>query len=394
MSQMLASYGGAPVRLNRMLRFTICTVMLVSATLTLVSCSGSESALTFERILSVIPDTPDTRSWVAINDYARMRQEFKITVPGRNSTGDLYDLRNLNSEPQHLQFATTPGFFHGDGYVSYSLAALNNLGIDFQSIDQDVEARHPPRMIDILRGRFDPENTKQTLTVSAKNSPPLIEKYSGNTVYSWGEDYEINLAKRLTPPVYDNLGRGGRFIIQRDYLFRTMDTPTIKLIVDTQAGKHSSLSDVNEYRLMAQELSSLGALSALLSSQTQSLDNMTRLLRASDNLSAQEVEKLLTQGPKLLRYQTIAIGIAKDENGFYALVILVHEDDKAAAKNVTLLRQRIQETTNLYGTPWTSMISSSSITNHGRVLIAKLYGDMARAWLQWYIMSDPLVLRE
>ncbi len=94
-------------------------------------------------------------------------------------------------------------------------------------------------------------------------------------------------------------------------------------------------------------------------------------------------------------YQTIALGIAKDEEGLYALIILVHTDKQTAAKNVNLLQRRIGETNSFFANNnWTFMIPSSSITSHGRVLMAKLYGNIGRKWLGWYVKVDPLVLHE
>jgi hypothetical protein len=387
------------MRINKALRFSVSAVMLAMIALTSVSCSGPESSQTFERILSVIPDTPDTREWVAINDYARMRQEFQIDAPSTNATVEeqkeyLFELLKWPNPTERLQVAASPGFVNDAKYLEYNLKAMHNLGLGFWSIDQDAEAGLPPAMLDILKGRFDLEKTRQALAVSAKDDPPSIETYGGNTIFSWGGDNEINLQKSLMPPVYDFIGRGGRFVVQRDYAFRTTETPGIKLLIDTQNGKHASLSDVSEFQLMAQELSSLGALSALLTNRTQSIDFARSILSASGQYKAQDVEKLLAQEPRLLRYQTIALGMAKDEKGPYALIILVHADDPAAAKNVTLLRQRIEKTSSLNGSPWTSIISSSSVTSHGRVLTAKLYGYIARNWLSWYYQVDPLVLHE
>ncbi|MBI2830448.1 MAG: hypothetical protein HYX81_04735 [Chloroflexi bacterium] len=386
------------MRLNKALSFIACLVMLVIA-LPASSCSSPSSSGTFEKLLSVIPDTPGTREFVAINDYARMRQEFQIAAPAADATVDeemeyLSTLFKWNNAYERFDVAEFPGFFGAMRYPAFVLQAMHNLGIGYGSIDQEAKAGPQPVTFEIWKGRFDPGKTRQRLTISSKDNPPEIEEYSGNTLYTWGKDYLPDLEKRFAPPAYDHLGRGGRFIVQSNYAFRDTGTPEIKLLVDTQNGKHSSLSDVTEFRLMARELSSLGAVSALLTNQTQSVNNVKRWLIGSSQLGTQEVEKLLGQGPKLLRYQTIALAMAKDEKGLYAVIILVHEDDQTASKNVALLSRRIQETTLLDGSPWTRRISSSSITSRGRVLTAKLYGGGANAWRRLYWEASPLVLHE
>lgn len=387
------------MRKNKAQRFVTCVAILTFVVLTSLSCSESESSTTFEQILSVIPDTPDTREWVALSDYTQLREDFQISALESNTTVEqekLY-LREILKHPDETgrpipAVVTCPGLFDHAGYFEYSMEQLHNLGLGFWSIEQEVEAGHPPDIIDILKGHFNPENTWQTLAVSAKDDPPSTETYGGNTIFCWGKDHEINLIKRLTPPVYDYLGRGGRFVIQNDYVFRSFTTAGIKLLLDTQNDEHTSLFDVSEYRLMARELSSQGAIAAILSNQTQNLDDVRR--RLTEQYDIQQVDDLLAQEPRLVRYETIALGYAKDDKGFYSLIILVHENSQAAAKNVSLLSQRIEETNSLYGSPWASMISSSSISSDGRVLTAKLYGNISRNWLNWYYLPDPLVLHE
>jgi hypothetical protein len=44
----------------------------------------------------------------------------------------------------------------------------------------------------------------------------------------------------------------------------------------------------------------------------------------------------------------MALGIAKDKQGLYALIILVHADNETASNNVNLLKRRIEETNSIY----------------------------------------------
>jgi len=300
------------MRTNKALRFIVYLAILTFVALTSVSCSDSESSQTFEQILSVIPDTPNTREWVAMSDYTQLREDFQISVLESNATivqEKLY-LKEILKHPGETgrpvpAVATCPGLFDHAAYFEYSLEQLHNLGLGFWSIEQEAEAGHPPEIFDILRGHFDPENTQQTLAVSAKDDPPYIETYGGNTIFSWGGDHEISLIKRLSPPVYDHLGRGGRFVIQNDYVFRSFTTAGIKLLIDTQNDKHKSLFDVTEFRLMARELSSQRAIAAFLTNQTQNIDDVRR--RLTEQYDMQNVDDLLGQEPKLVRYETIAL---------------------------------------------------------------------------------------
>jgi hypothetical protein len=307
------------------------------------------------------------------------------------------DLYSLDGLEKILTFAATVGFVNNNSsYLLQSLEALSRMELGYWSIDQEVSAGWPPINLSIIKGRFDAEKSQQALVESAKDDPPVVETYNENTIYSWGGDNEINLGKRLTPPAYDMLGRGGRFLFQKEFAIRTNQTSTIKQVLDAQKGSQPSLAEATEFALIAKELSSYGAMSAYLSNQTQSFDLIRDLLAASSQSKTEDLDKYLAQGPILLPYQTIGLGIAKDEKGLYGLIILVHADEQTATKNGSLLKQRIEETSSfLTSVKWTTMFPDYYLTSHGRVLTAKLYGaNIGRDWLSWYFERDPLVVHE
>ena len=386
---------------NKGLLLAVSTIFLASLVSTLISCAGSSPGV-FEQILSVIPDTESNRAMVAINDYVQMQKQLKIDAPRKDAAPDeqftfIKDLYSLDGLEKTLTLAATIGFINNNSsYLLNSLESMRNMEIGYWLIDQEASAGWPPINMSIIKGRFNPEKSQQTLVESAKDDPPNIETYNENTIYSWGGDNEINLGKRLGPPAYDMLGRGGRFVFQNDFVFRTNQTPTMKLILDAQTDKNDSLAEAAEFSLIAKELSSHGAMSAYLTNQTQSFEITRDLLAASSQNKTEDIDKYLAQGPILLPYQTIGLGIAKDEKGLYGLIILVHVDAQTAAQNVGLLQQRIDQTSSFFANvKWTSIFSNSSIISQGRVLTAKLYGpDIGRNWLAWYFNHDPLILHE
>jgi hypothetical protein len=356
--------------------------------------------------LSVIPNTDSNRFSVVINDYVQMRKQFQINALYTDATDDeqIAYIQNLISMGRNgdmtgrlLAPGAQIGFISGYAYLQLGIGLLRNLGLGYWMIDQEAQAGWPPINFSIVKGTFDPEKTRQALAVSAKNDPPTIETYLENEIYSWGkEDYALDLTKVLAPPVYDNLGRGGRFVFQDNYAFRANGMPEIKLVLDAQNGRQTSLADNKDYKLLAQELSSQNAMCAMLSTNTQTISSVKDSLYSYWSGKPEDLDKYLAQGPKLLPYQTMALGLSKDEKGLYAIIVLVHADNETAAKNESLLKQRIEETNSiLYSKKWTTFFSSSSITSRGRVLMAKLYGDnVCRMWIQWYYQNDPLILHE
>jgi hypothetical protein len=360
--------------------------------------SVKKSSTTFEALLSLIPDTPETRNFVAINDYAKMRTLFQISVPGINATPEQqYNyLLNLFMADRHMWNPLAGMAFFGESYWgldAQSLMKMNNIGLNMADVDQEVDVGCPPRNSRIIKGTFNPQNTRNCLAVIAKNDPPSIEMYGNNQVFSWGEDYKTNLRKADTAPVYDSLGRGGRFVFQDSYSFMTKGTDEIKLLIDTQNGKHRSLAEAKEFILLAQELYMQGTLTAVLSNRTQALASLPSEVR----------EKVQSQVTRLLPYQALGAGEAKDEKGAYILVILVHADDQTAARNIALLQRRINETTSSFsGNPWTYYFSSNTITSKENVLIGKLYMRISSNMVRHFVpygngpmnIIEPLLLSD
>ncbi len=282
------------------------------------------------------------------------------------------------------------------------------------SVDQSLLAGVGPQQWEVLRGRFNPDATEQALSAcSGECIPPDVrEEYQGVTFYSWGEDFKGNLRARLKPPAFDKQGRGGRVAVQDQYIFRTLWTDGMKGLIDASLGHHPSLADAEEFRLMAKELSELGAYSIFLSNDTQSmsdLDSLTvtltgepgaydwlvnddemrrkykvffwdsggRSVRVQLDSPLEEVQQIrqgLQQSP-LRPYQAFGTGRGLDADGRYIGVVLVHTNEELAGENAALLRQRIEETLNLaHSKPWreTVDLESMEIRAEGRLLLARL----------------------
>ena len=44
--------------------------------------------------------------------------------------------------------------------------------------------------------------------------------------------------------------------------------------------------------------------------------------------------------------------------------------------------------------PWQDRVDSMEIRTEGRVLTARLYGNIGRSWQDWFILGDHLLLHE
>ena len=304
----------------------------------LIACSGSDKVSVFEELLSKIPDTEGNRQYIIVNDYATAREMFGISLPGQDAGEDeLAEYFNALLYSSGAGLTTGP-FISGLNPQSLPLDHMKFLAFDARNVDQTVSAGIPPRELEIVRGRFDPNATGRALASCSECPPPDLEKHLDLEFYSWGEDLAIKIISRFSPPAFDSLGRGGRIAVQEGYVFRTVETPGMKAVIQVQKGLRDSLGDVAEFQLVAGGLSELGAFGAFISNQSHSTETLRQALSQRDfEVIRPELEKF----PMLRPYQVFATGIGKDETGRYMALVLVHHDADSATENIEQLKKRI-----------------------------------------------------
>ncbi len=346
----------------------------------------------YEGLLGTIPDTPELRREVYINDYALVRQIFDIPLPGpgddEDALAEFYErlpptgFEGEADDPPVRGFGAISFFGPFNRFRNITAENLQHLAFDVRSMDQSIVAFALPATLDVVRGRFDPQATGKALESCSECEPPSREEYGGVSYYSWGGDYADNPQLRFAPPAFDEIGRGGRIAVLDEYVFRTLGTSDMKALIDAGLNGGASLADVEEFRLLAGGMSRLGAYTMLLSDDVEVWDAASYAAKG---------------GPWLSPYEAFATGAGKDENGHYMALVLVHAADASAEENVGLLRRIIEEEGSVLGdTLWSDYIDvgRSEIHAEGRVLRAKLRGGFANNWRDWVIQRDGLILHE
>ena len=232
-------------------------------------------------------------------------------------------------------------------------------------MNQSVIAGIPPNVVEIIRGRFDPQTADKVLMDCSDCPSPNLDEYRDVQFYSWGEDYSTDHRRRFTPPAFDELGRGSRIAVLDSYVLRAFATPDMESLIDANSNKVDSLADVDEFRSLVDSMSRLGAYSMLLSDEV-------------DHWKLDEYEyayEVRNMGPWLHPYEAYAVGIGRDDSGNYATLALFHTDDDSAEENVERLRRIIEEESSVIGgRPWSEIIDvdRSEVNADGRILLAKL----------------------
>ena len=350
----------------------------------------------FEKLLGVIPDTPNTRKSVMINDYAAVRAVFGIPLPGPEA-----------GEPAIQEYiigilgpATMAHLTQGPFITGISGEAMGNprreyLAFDSRNVDQSVEAGIGPFILEVAWGRFDPDATGRALASCSECPPPDIVTHNDVSFYSWGGDGQGSLRERHGPPAFDHLGRGGRISVSSEYVYRTVETPGMKALIDSRAGDGQSLADVEEFRLLGRAMSSLGAYAAFFSNQTHKVttvpDDRSIIVTAPD--LHQKLIAEIGDSSLLLPYLAFSTGVGRDGTGRYMALALVHGDAESAEENGRRLEKRVRGNPELKA--WMDGLEEYTSRVEGRVLSVMLRGDgPASKWKSLSLTITPLIPHE
>ena len=390
----------------------ILALMVLAAAIGAACDSAEPSA--YEALLGTIPDTPRTRWAVSIYDYALVRQMFDIPLPGPEDGEDALEEYYAYDPP----FEGLGDVFPALGGIGLSFfdpfsrdsnqihQNFQHLAFDVRNIDRIVlaYAELPPEhegttlsQMEVIQGRFDPQASDAALSTCSECPAPSREEHRGIPFYSWGEDYALDRDMQFKPPAFDEFGRGGRIAVMDEYLFRSLGTSEMQTLIDTHLNEEPSLAEVEEFRLLANAMSQLGAYFMILSDDAEVWDIseiVITLVEGHHHVDIDRVRQEIAElGPWLRPYDAYATGAGKDEDGSYIALALVHADDASAEENVGLLHRRIEEGSSFFWRiPWSDVIDVGrlEIKAEGLLLLAKLRG-FARSWSDWLLSLDPLI---
>ena len=350
--------------------------------------TSSEQGEPFFDLMKLIPLTEDSRSIVSFNGYRLAREANGIQAPAEDASDQ--DLEGYLRELGSTGLAAGPWI---SGFTRESMAQLEQkyLGFGVVDVERSILAGEPPYTLEAVSGRFDPETTDASLAACAECDKPEIQEHLGVKFYSWGEDYKPDLKKRLQPPAYDVLGRGGRIAVLDSVVFRTLGTAGMRSLIRTYGGNGDSLADDPDLALAAGALQNLGVYSALLAGDVERFTGPLDSL-----LSPEERDQLqMEAGTTSEKYSVLGAGVAKDSDGFVTILVLVYEDEGAASRNVQDFEERLANGRSmLTGQPWTEYFPEGEVWNDGRALIARLRTEHPRIWEQMVLSVDSLLWQE
>lgn len=390
-----------------LLRWVVAALALLAVAA--IGCSGEggadnndhDAGSVWLELLGQFPNTEETRYLVVMNDYARVREQFGIELPGGDVSDDEFVdyLRGLMGVGEATDDA------HRTGLVPSRLTGLQELplspadlrtmvGFSFLDVDQDAEAIAPDGMYYVLRGRFATEEIDAAVRRDPEFGEGLNERSHGGMAYYsqpvFRQDLEIPL----------QVSAGHHFVADEEYVRWSGPTESpadIERMIDIVAGDQQSLADVEAFQLLAQGLGQLDTFTAAFAAHTDrmSLSSVANVLTGIDfTESAFEAAKReLRDEPLMHPFEAFATGSGFDDNGAFLGVVVVHADGATAQENVGRLEERIDAGTSLLRAErWSELIDDTQITTDGRLLIAKLYTSDVDLWQDIGFSGESLLM--
>ncbi len=359
------------------------------------STTSSEQGGPFFDLMKLIPLTKDSRSIVSFNGYRLAREANGIQAPAQDASDQ--DLEEYLRELGSTGLAAGPWI---SGFTRESMTQLEQkyLGFGVVDVERSILAGEPPYTLEAVSGGFDPETTDASLAACTECDKPEVQEHLGVKFYSWGEDYKPDLKKRLQPPAYDVLGRGGRIAVLDSVVFRTLGTAGMRSLIRTYGANGDSLADDPDLALAAGALQNLGVYSALLAGDVERFTGpLDSLLSPGEGAQLQKMRDQLQMeaGTTSDKYSVLGAGVAKDSDGFVTILVFVYEDEGAASRKVQDFEERLANGRSmLTGQPWTEYFPESEVWNDGRALIARLRTEHPRLWEQMVMAVDSLLWQE
>ena len=390
---------------NLYIRLLILSIVIILSLVLIVpifsGCSVTSASNTFIELLSLVPadytsgETGPT--FYTLYDFARYYKDKGITFSTFNEL--LYSDVDTEMTVWLIGWGSD---INGYGkYANSTTITDENMGYDLTNIDAEIQFGMPPTNGVASIGRFSPQDTANAL--KNQNEWPSwavtaydTEQYNGVTIHSWGSGLETHLTTRLSPPHIDNLGRARPLAITDNHLFSAASIEAVKLMIDAIQDKIQTLADLPEYAAIANGLTDLKAYAAIVGEGTLANLCLSLLEDESSRLSEEQKTILInSMGSRLKNFLTFGSGMGKDEKGYYTAIVIYHENSDTAQENVSLLKQRIENSDSvMLKKPWSEIITDSNIRAEGNVLLAKLYVDSVAYWAHWVYAGDTLLLQE
>lgn len=354
------------------------------------SDSVGASASVYRDLLELIPDTPENRALVYLNNNLIAGELAGIEPPSAGASAEevleyVSKIRTINFSP----FLIGPGQFIG-GSGDYSVQFAENR--DYRSYDQrDVAGGATigtgTNQIELIVGVFAIEEFD--LKVQCAECPPVdTVKYASRNWYSWGDGGLGSLSLRFAPPVFDQIGRSGEWLVRPNSIVRTFTSQNAEQISETADGNQRSLADIASYVALADAMAELQVFNMVITDEIFEKTPDTYIPSAGFGFTHEQWDRLVERigvVPSLVKYSALSLGVGVDDKGPFNAVAIYHDSNADAEENAERLKEVIAQTVLLArNRRWADLFVEIETTVHGNVMTAKLReDDDVDEWLRY-----------
>ncbi len=365
-----------------MKRQPIKLIILVQVCLLCMLCSCSSGNVqktnTFLNLLKITPfDSTNSSNYVLI-DYSKIWNDANIHFPINDHSSTVRDkiVNILKSLTYHFpgdDAFVFSSFYSGmDGTVKITPISYDTLGYDpVVDVNAEIErlsAHNNNKMIGML-GNFSPQATQKALNDQDKwpqwvKDSFKTESYLGTSVYNW-DTKENHYNNGYFPPHLDMSGIARPLAVTNGNMLIGDTVDIVKSMVSAAKGASSSLADIPEYALIANQMDSYGVYAIVI----------------SKTMVANQYFKMLVPIQSPL---TLGFGEGKDKKGNYTAVVAVFQNNDLAKDNVNFFKELWGKYSDKFG----KANVFADIQQDGRVLSAKLYDLNNSLDLEWINIAN------
>lgn len=378
----------------------------VEATVTAAALSSESRRGAFIRALEFLPDNPEIRAGVLVNDYQSARELFGIDSPPLDPTDNqILEYVNRLIGPGTTGLSTN-STIDGFGRRRDDVAGWRSaLGFTAADVNLSVVAGSDPKIYEILTGKFVWPLIYLAIMNDQVWSPELEEtSHNGFEFFSWGEDYRPNL--RMSDDAVRTLGRGHRLLVIDEILFWTLGSPEMRSLIDASSGKESALALNDDFRVLANTMDAESAYAGLLTNETPSLAAGAGLAEGGYGLSDMAYDQALrTLGPIAVgRYDAYGIGASFDGQDNILTIALLYSDEASALNNLNAVEKMVAyqldvgesllgrvSWSEVLGVPKLPTESHVNIRLDGRVVVVNIKTSRATTWATMTTEYDHLI---
>jgi hypothetical protein len=329
-----------------------------------LTLSGESS--TFLALLQAIPTADDTKLFY--NDYAAIREILGIQFPGPDASPA--EITAHVSVLFNAGMLGSPSFSSFNGSETINQMLDREMDLQIARFDQSLQVRReddPCGSDAVLLGRYDKARIDSALLQTASFHQDVSAKsHNGVRYYAWP----------AACYVVRSWGNPGALVLGNDLVYWSARAESaLQTMIEANQRTSASLADKTEYQELAQAFADLGVFTAEAEIHPD-LRWFEAFRDEGEYLFGGIQEDGVGSQEDMQPYLGFAVGMGRDTDGTYAVLVYLHTSEAEATVNAGILENKLRLGSSYStGEPWHDFLDRHQIEVRATVLQVKLHGD-------------------